>query len=315
MSLPKQFISCDWGTSNFRLRLVDSETLQILSEHKTDVGVKVLYQEFSAQKELDQQTYFANYLMKQIKQLEAPQEVSLIVACGMITASIGMVDLPYADMPLQTDGSNLLHKTISLNEQFDIILVSGAKTVADVMRGEEVQAVGLSKHIDTTKEGILLLPGTHSKHINFNNGSFNDFTTYMTGEMFDIISKQSILAGSLSVATWSEAFKSSFLDGVTKAVNGEQLSSLFSIRANSLFAAKTNEENFYFLSGLMIGGELAYLKNTSAPIYLAAAGILNELYQLALDSFLPKEQITCLEKKLIEEALLIGQQQILQKHA
>lgn len=311
MSLPKQFISCDWGTSNFRLRLVDSESLQIIEEHTSDIGVKKLFQEFQNNELNQNQTaFFVQFLKAQIKQLSI-ETIPTIIASGMATSSIGMLELPYVDTPIEFNGSNLLSKVIHENN-LDIILVSGAKTTSDVMRGEEIQAVGLSKHIPANSKGVLLLPGTHSKHIQFENGTFNTFTTYMTGELFDVLQKHTLLGGSIEKSDWNEEFKESFLAGVQKGINNQHLASLFSIRANDLLSNATKKENFYFLSGLLIGGELSYLKDSSLDIYIATTGILHTLYKLALDQL--DCNITSFSADMIDKALLIGHKQILESY-
>lgn len=312
MSSSKHFISCDWGTSNFRLRLVNTETLEVISEHSTSTGVKKLNLEYQeSDKSKSQTAFFADYLKEQIKSLSIQGATPTIVASGMATSSIGMIELPYVDMPINFKGDNLLSKTVS-ESGLDIIFVSGAKTSADVMRGEEIQAIGLSKHIPNNKEGVLLLPGTHSKHVAFKNGVFTSFTTHMTGELFDVISKNTILGNSLEKADWHTKFESSFLEGVNKGLNNQHLSSLFSIRANDLLDNKTNQENFYFLSGLLIGGELSYLNNNNLQVYIATTGILYELYNLALSQI--NQDVISFDADMIDKALLIGHKKTLEAY-
>jgi len=65
---------------------------------------------------------------------------------------------------------------------------------------------------------------------------------------------------------------------------------------------------------LLIGAELSHLKEKSETVYLAVTGIQNELYQLALKSFLPLERIVCFDPQYIEKALLVGQRKILEQH-
>lgn len=308
MSLPKQFISCDWGTSNFRLRLVDSDSLNIVKEVTSNTGVKKLFQEFqNNESDISQTAFFVQFLKTQIQQLELTTTPT-IIASGMATASIGMLELPYIDMPVNFKGDNLLSKAIH-QEELNIILVSGAKTDSDVMRGEEIQAVGLSQHIPNNTKGVLLLPGTHSKHIQFNNGVFTSFTTYMTGELFDVIQKHTLLGNSLVKSDWKPAYEETFIKGVKKGLNNKHLASLFSIRANDLLANATKEENFYFLSGLLIGGELSYLQNNPQEVYIATTGILHKLYKLALDQI--DCNLTSFNADMIDKALLIGHKQIL----
>ncbi|WP_271784121.1 2-dehydro-3-deoxygalactonokinase [Aquimarina algiphila] len=315
MRLPKQFISCDWGTSNFRIRLVDFHSLQILAEHQTNVGVSNLYKEFKEQTKHTQRRFFANYLLDQIEQiLPIIEEEVLIVASGMITSSLGMSELEYAQMPISFTGKEIVRLSLSINDKVNTLLISGMKTDNDVMRGEEIQAIGLVKYLSKEAQGILLLPGTHSKHIIFRNNKFEDFTTYMTGELFEIMAKHSIISESLEKSDWTPHFHDVFLNGVKRGIENQLMASCFSIRVNSLLQKITKKENYYYLSGLLIGSEVGYLKNTDNKIYLASSGILNELYKLALTSFIPSEQLVCFESEIINNALVAGHKKIVEAY-
>ncbi|MCK0144549.1 2-dehydro-3-deoxygalactonokinase [Arenibacter sp. F26102] len=315
MGLPEKFISCDWGTTNFRLRLVDSLSLKVLSEIRTDMGIKKCYQLFRAQSERSQESYFADYLLAQLERLDlSGTENYDLVASGMLSSSIGMQELEYCKLPIAFSGEDLISKGLSVNNKLDLLLISGARTDSDVMRGEEIQAIGLSDHLPKKEKGVLVLPGTHSKHIHFDSGRFIDFTTYMTGELFEVLGKYTILSASLEEVGWNPTFKDIFVEGVKKGVANQQMASLFSIRANSLIHKTSAKENYYYLSGLLIGAELGHLKERSDTVYLAVTGKQNELYQLALKSFLPLERIVCFDPQFIETALLVGQRKILEQH-
>ena len=315
MGLPEKFISCDWGTSNFRLRLVDSHSLKVISEFTTDLGIKKCYQLYQQQKKLSQQAFFAEYLLAQLERLDLNNvENSYLVASGMLSSSIGMQELEYCKLPIAFTGEDLISNWISVGKDLDLLLISGARTNSDVMRGEEIQAIGLTDYLPKQEKGILLLPGTHSKHIQFEDGQFIDFITYMTGELFEVIGKHTILSASLADVEWSPSFKDVFVEGVNKGIANHQMASLFSIRGNSLIHKISSFENYYFLSGLLIGAELSHLKEKSETVYLAVTGIQNELYQLALKSFLPADRIVCFEPHIIERALLVGQRKILEQH-
>ncbi|MBC8767687.1 2-dehydro-3-deoxygalactonokinase [Arenibacter sp. BSSL-BM3] len=315
MGLPDKFISCDWGTSNFRLRLVDSHSLKVLSEIRTDLGIKKCYQLYKQQSERSQESYFADYLLAQLENLDLNGvENYLLVASGMLSSSIGMQELEYCQLPIAFSGEDLISNWLSLDGKLDLLLISGARTNKDVMRGEEIQAIGLSDYLPKKEKGVLLLPGTHSKHIYFDTGRFIDFTTYMTGELFEVISKHTILSASVEEAGWNPSYEDIFVEGVKKGVANQQMASLFSIRANSLIHKTSAKENYYYLSGLLIGAELGHLKEKSETVYLAVTGIQNELYQLALKSFLPMDRIVCFDPQFIETALLVGQLKILEQH-
>ncbi|MEZ4970745.1 MAG: 2-dehydro-3-deoxygalactonokinase [Flavobacteriaceae bacterium] len=313
--LPEKFISCDWGTSNFRLRLVDTHSLKVLLEHRTDLGIKKCYQLFKQQTELSQQTFFADYLLAQLERLGLNGEGNYpLVASGMLSSSIGMQELDYCTLPITFIGEDLISRSIVLGRNLNLLLISGARTNNDVMRGEETQAIGLSDYLPKSGKGMLLLPGTHSKHIQFNNGRFMDFTTYMTGELFELIGKHSILSDTMEEVPWEPLYENIFMDGVKKGAANQHMATLFSIRANSLIHKASPAENYYFLSGLLIGAELSYLKGNSETVYLAVTGIQNSLYTMALKSLMPKDQLVCFEPQIIESALLAGQRKILETY-
>ena len=119
----------------------------------------------------------------------------------MASANIGMCELAYAEMPLQSDGSNLLWKEIFLAPKQQLLLISGAKGKNGMMRGEEIQAIGLADQLENSGGGILILPGTHSKHLRYENKAFTDLKTFMTGELFAVLCKHSILENNVKDLT------------------------------------------------------------------------------------------------------------------
>lgn len=235
MDLPNFFISCDWGTSNFRIHAVNRATLEVISSVKSDEGVKARFRKFKAQREVPRTEFYLSYLMEEIQKLDIPHpKNTVIVGSGMLTSSIGMKELPYADLPFSFSGQELLKEGFELPDGNRLVLISGAKAPNDVMRGEEVQAIGIAEQLPYTGKGVLILPGTHSKHIYFNNGRFERFTTFMTGELYEIISKHSILAPSLQGSEWNDTYRKPFVDGVKKGLGEGIMPSLFPIRAKSL---------------------------------------------------------------------------------
>lgn len=313
MATPDYFISCDWGTSNFRLRVVETATLSIAAEHKTDCGIKSLYEKFLKQREKEQTQFFADYLKTQILLLPKKYQNYIIIAAGMASSNIGLFELNYADFPLNTNGKNLIWKHLVFNNNLEILLISGAKTNTGMMRGEEIQAVGLEQQLKQYKKGILLLPGTHSKHLAYDNGIYTHLKNYMTGELFEVLSKKSILVNSVST-TSSTVLEKHFLEGVRLGLQGQLSASLFSIRAKDLLQTKTKEENYFFLSGLLIGDEISYLEQTTENIFLVAPDPVFSLYKLALKQIINPKQLILLDDKVLENALLLGQKKILSQY-
>lgn len=310
--LPSEFISCDWGTSNFRLRRVRTESLEIVQELTTPDGVRRMGRTAPRDRK-ERFQHFADYLAEQLDSLsvEPGDENLLVVASGMASSSIGMRELPYADLPFSASGVEIQSRRFEIGTSIDLILISGVKSSDDVMRGEEVQAVGLAEQIDIERSGVLLLPGTHSKHIRFQQGAFTGFQTFMTGELFDVLQTQSVLSGSVHRAAWSTSAERAFVAGVERAVSDGLSATLFSVRAGQLLEQRSREENYHYLSGLLTGAELSYLRDGEEPVWLSARKSLCRLYRLALNSFLPKDRIHAMGEETLNKALLTGQRKIL----
>lgn len=312
--LPKFFISGDWGTTNFRLRLVETASLSVLAEHQTDQGIRTIYEKYLAQREGDQQQFFTNYLNEQIQVLPADHRQHLVVLSGMASSNIGLQELDYAEMPFEGSGGRLVWKHIPFPEGSGIILVSGAKSAQGMMRGEETQAVGMEEHLQPFGMGVLLLPGTHSKHITYCQGEFTGLKTFMTGELFELLSRKSILANNVQNSLWSEAKEEAFKEGLNLGLEGKLTESLFWVRARHLLQNARKEDNYYLLSGMLIGDELSYLKNEKNKIFLVAPDPVFSMYQLALRTVLPPQQVVLFDGKALEQALLAGQKKILARY-
>ncbi len=311
MATSPYFLSCDWGTTHFRLRLVERATLRVGATYTSDQGVQTLDAAFRQQERLGRLEYFAAYLREAIRQLEAPDGPHPVVVSGMASANIGMEELPYAALPLAPSGAGLGYRFLSPVGGPELLLLSGVRGEAGVMRGEETQAIGLADRLAPSAAGWLLLPGTHSKHLRYQNGVFTDLRTFLTGELFALLSRRSILAPSVAPADWSSARAAAFREGVMRGRNGVLSAELFTIRAGHLLRDTTPADNFYRLSGMLIGHELSVLSLAEAPVFLAAGEPLFSLYRTALETILPPEQIIGFDGAALERALLAGQRKVL----
>lgn len=310
MGVPDYFLSCDWGTSNFRLRLIDYNSLQILEEVRSDQGVKVMSDKFERRKEGCRSEYFVRYLESQLQKLPESNRNHTIVTAGMASSNIGIKELPYAELPIDLDGGNLVWEHLSLSKSMNMLLISGAKSKLSMMRGEEIQAIGLERYMPKSDDAVLLLPGTHSKHIHYKKGQYVSLNTYMTGELFAMLCNNSLLAKSVKASKWCSTYKSAYEEGVYRGLDGKMSSGLFSTRARDILEQNSHEENFFYLSGLLIGDELSSLKWCKHKVILAAPRSLYMLYSLALGFTLPAEQYVLLDDSAQQQALLLGQRKI-----
>ncbi len=316
MQTIEKFLSCDWGTSNFRLRLIEACTISTLAEQTAPQGISATYNLWQ-QSGQNRQGFYLDVIQQHIKQLEEKLKVSLaglpVVLSGMASSSIGMKELPYTSVPFFADGRDLNSELIAPGDNFphDLLIISGAKTGNDVMRGEETQLAGIFYN---TANSVFVLPGTHSKHITVQDGKVTDITTYMTGEFFELLSKKSILAASLEdTGDINEPQNhNSFAEGIADSVTANLLHQCFMLRTNLLLNKTSKQQNYFYLSGLLLGTELKSLLQTMPPhITLAASGKVQQYYQTAFDILLPPGHTTTLAVENADDAVIKGQLRIL----
>jgi 2-dehydro-3-deoxygalactonokinase len=203
----------------------------------------------------------------------------------MVSSSIGWKELPYASAPMRLDGTNLRVDRLDWNQPnwvSNTYLVSGVATEDEMMRGEETEALGLMNQLPSMPESAtLLLPGTHSKHLRIENGAVVEIKTYMTGELYEVLSRHSILRS--SVASVEPSSKTGFKEGINYARQRGLGAALFQTRARHVLHKRPASENATFLSGVLIGAELNDLRDAGqSNIFLGGAVRLRDLYSRAL---------------------------------
>jgi 2-dehydro-3-deoxygalactonokinase len=276
-----RFVSCDWGTSSFRLRLVKSGN--VVSEVKTRHGIRALNESLAAGDDRD--AAFGGYLSEQLGKLTSARLP--VVLSGMASATIGWRELPYAKAPLRLDGSNLVHDCIAVAAAASVHLISGACTNQDIMRGEETEAVGILNHDDYSKFAdrcLLLLPGTHSKHLIVVDSCIVGWQTFMTGEIFEALTSATILKQTTDAP--DESPSDAFLDGVGEGFSKGMEGSVFHARVRGVLEGATNGANRGFLSGLLIGSELRYIAQSAEdrPVLIAGPTSLAAKYRSAMEA-------------------------------
>lgn len=328
------FFNCDWGTTNFRLRLVRTSDGAIVTECRSEDGAAIL--SASATSPPHREERFREVLNRSVaamkQQVNTDLEATPVVISGMASSSIGWRNLPYAVVPFALDGGNLSFERLDGGTQtgHPTYLLSGLRSDRDVMRGEEVELMGLTKLSDVPLDGAgdtwVILPGTHSKHVQIQKRIVLDFRTYMTGELFDVLGHQSSLQHSLKDATgttqlpdsshpqWTDAFES----GVKLAQQDQLSSILFQVRTGQLLKGNNASQSSALLSGILIGAELQALNsrlNRSDEVVLAAAGHLSTAYQTAADQLGFACRLFVVPPTDVARLSSLGQLQALQKIA
>lgn len=309
-------LSCDWGTSNFRLRLVDLNTKEIRAEVLSDTGISsahLTWKTSQLQKTVTKADFYTKLLEDYLSQLSAKSQTDIrnipLVISGMASSTLGIFSLPYASIPFDISGKDLVIKTLILNSNFvhDVFLISGISDNKDVLRGEETELIGVfewlkRQSISLKKIAAFIFPGTHSKHIFLEEEEIRGFSTYITGELFMLMNSKSILKESVSPPDTfhqlAEEDLQAFSEGVKLSQTSGLLKNLFTVRSNRLFDVFDKTRNYFFLSGLLIGSELIELKSSCVDeVVLCSGRNVYDFYRVALE----KLQI---QAKLIPAAVM-----------
>jgi 2-dehydro-3-deoxygalactonokinase len=324
MAVQRHFLSCDWGTSTFRLRLVLGTSLAVVDQRTSDRGVAVLAEQSPTGQERARS--FKTYLGTQVRALCEKNRVDPIacpvIISGMAGSSIGWEELPYATAPFPLDGSGARVRKLELQlgegGPTPVALISGVRTDDDVMRGEETEIVGLfaGPELDRFTDGCeLILPGTHSKHVRVHRGEMLGFRTFMTGEIFAVLREHSILRHSTRAqppTVPGGQDREAFVEGARRGAGDHLLAALFGVRTRQLLDGGQPEPNTWYLSGLLIGAELGSLRDGDDPVILCGSGRFRGLYRVALEKVeLPREYLVA-EPNLVENAVVRGHARLLQ---
>lgn len=239
-----KWIAVDWGTS--RLRAWSMDGASVSAEAASDDGMATLAP-----------GGFEAALIRLIDPWLL--SASDVYACGMVGAKQGWVEAPYRTAPCPALASDLIEAPVT-DPRLSVHIAPGVAQSAppDVMRGEETQIAGFLA-LNPKFDGILCLPGSHSKWVHVSAGEVVSFQTFLTGEMFAALSGHTVLRHTTASDDWDEA---SFAAAVSDALSRpEKLATgLFPLRAEAVLGTLPPASARARLSGLLIGMELAAAK-------------------------------------------------------
>lgn len=205
-----------------------------------------------------------------------------VMACGMVGARDGWIEAPYVELPasaaMLAGAASAAPGSRSVAIVPGVALRASSGELIDVMRGEETLVMGAG-----LAEGeVGVCPGTHSKWILASSDGLSDFSTFMTGELFALLSRSSVLRRSVRGADARN--DQAFCCGVQDGLEGKPLiQELFSVRVRDLDGADGTAAASR-LSGLLVGAEVAAarLRLGERPLVLIAEGAIADLYAAAL---------------------------------
>ncbi|MDU9005188.1 2-dehydro-3-deoxygalactonokinase [Sedimentitalea todarodis] len=271
MSKTAEWIAVDWGTSNLRAWVFGPDNT-LIARLGSDHGMASLTPDA-----------FEGILLDLIGP-HLGDATTPAVCCGMVGARQGWQEAAYVTVPCTPPGAREATYVFANDPRIAPLILPGLQqtTPADVMRGEETQIAGyLAEH--AVFDGVLCLPGTHTKWVQISAGEIVSFRTFMTGELFALLTGSSVLRHSVQTEGWDDA---GFADAVRDALGSPQnfASRLFGVRAETLINDMPADVARSRLSGLLIGLELAGARAYWLGQQIAVVGdpILSRLYKVAL---------------------------------
>ncbi len=264
------WIAVDWGTSNLRVWAMGADG--ILAEASSDDGMGRL---LPAQ--------FEPALLSLIDPWLSDRKTP-VIACGMVGSRQGWVEAPYRAVPCTPVDRAAMVQVVVSDPRISVHIAPGLKQPkpADVMRGEETQIAG-ALALNPGFDGVICLPGTHSKWVQISAGEVVSFQTFMTGEVFALLSQHSVLRHGMGGTGWDDAaFDEALSDALSRP--DRFAARLFSLRAEGLLDGLLPDQARARLSGLLIGIELAAARPywLGQAVNLIGAETLSRAYARAL---------------------------------
>ena len=297
---PPELLALDWGTTSLRAFLMQDG--KVIDTRHSSHGIQHLPVLGTAGFELAFAQIATDWLQKW------PQLP--VVASGMVGSAQGWREAPYVRCPANAQTLAAHSVCVPSGLGPDVLIAPGvlfdqADQIPDVMRGEEIQIAGaLLQNPQWAARSCIVLPGTHSKWVQIESGKIVSFATYLTGELFAVLRKHSILGRLMPVSPEDKAEPdaAAFELGLATARDsgpGDFPHQIFATRTLGLTGRLPHASLADYLSGLLIGHELVSglahaTKQDDMPLILTGDAALCRRYALSLD-YLGQPDCTVLE--------------------
>lgn len=260
------FLAVDWGTTNRRAYAIDADG-RVTATERDDRGMTSIAPDAFA---------------AEVAGIRARLGDLPVLCAGMVGSVRGWVEVPYLACPADlTAIAGALHWVEPRTAIVPgLSFVQGSR--GDVMRGEEVQLLGSVAAGLVPPDALLCQPGTHCKWARMTGGSIAAFGTAMTGELFALLRKHSLLADFL---TGEVVDGPAYREGLAASADATLLNALFGVRASVLLKLRTREDSASYVSGLLIGSDVR--EQALAPgeaAHILADPILGALYATAIEA-------------------------------
>lgn len=275
-ALSERLIAVDWGTSRFRA-------------YRVGAGDVATVENAGGLAAIAAGGFEAHLAVSLAAWLAVEPELPVLMG-GMVGARSGWVEAPYVACPATARdiAARVIRAPCAAMAPPRLVpgLLYRGPGSADVMRGEEVQILGVLA-ADPGYAGPILLPGTHSKCAEVAGGAIRGFSTAMTGEVFAALTEATILK--LTAQPGPAFDETAFRDGARRGLSrgAALLEEAFAVRTRGLVDGIAGAANADYLSGLLIGAEIGGRRATLAaargPVPVVGAPALAMRYGVVLD--------------------------------
>lgn len=262
--MTSRYIAIDWGSTNLRAWLYQGD--KCLESRQSEAGVTRLNGK-SPKAVLAEVTQGWH------------QGATPVVMAGMVGSNVGWKVAPY--LPVPAHFSAIGEQLTSVGD--NVWIIPGLSVSRDdnhnVMRGEETQLLGART---LSPSSVYVMPGTHCKWVRADADQIHDFRTVMTGELHHLLLNHSLVGAGLPE---QESSAKAFCAGLERGLaSPDVLPKLFEVRASHVLGSLPREQVGEFLSGLLIGAEVASMRDFVASeqaITIVAGSSLTSRYQQA----------------------------------
>ncbi|MGN7298101.1 2-dehydro-3-deoxygalactonokinase [Ferdinandcohnia sp. SAFN-114] len=293
-------ITIDTGTTNSRVTLWEDEI--VVAKASGEVGVRNTAIDGNNQ----QLRYAIKTLIEDVLQQEKVSlgDISTIIGSGMITSNVGLFEVPHLVAPAGVEelAVGMVRKVLPDIVEKEIWFIPGIKNnipevslenceQMDIMRGEEVETIGLIDRLNSIGPSLVVLPGSHSKFVSLNEqNQMTGCLTSIAGELLAVITHNTIIADAVNKTFATDFNQELVLKGFEYGTRVGVTRTSFSLRILSQFTNLTDNEKANFLLGVVLSDDIKAIKHSEAlsvdkdtKVIIAGKDIMKDAFKAIIE--------------------------------
>lgn len=324
-----EYITIDTGTTNSRIKYVKDG--EILCGYRDKVGVRDTAISGGLDKLKTSIRKGINHCLKTCSRELG--DVDKIIASGMITSNLGLIEIPHLEAPIELEdlALNVVIKKFDDIVDKPIYFIPGVKNKSegnsiddlceiDMMRGEETEAMGAISLENIDSNLLFISPGSHTKFVFLDKDRrIERCSTTLTGELLWALSKETVLANSISSELISKIDKSYINKGIETAKKHGFSKTCFLVRIIDTFTEATSNQLANFITGAISYYDIFSIEEElfrkNPQILIGGSQILRELYGVVFELMgYDMKKVKLLSNDIVEKASTFGAIKIIENY-